>query len=427
MAADTASAAITIENLRQLLHIQTELREQAETRGRKAQRVLVGLLETFAPDEVDQRLKSGRPLDSLPVEELEQLVRQHIGNQLHQAQVILKDSQSAKTLQHNRDQLDKLRNQNESLREENARLVSQVSSLEAERNNLLNQVAALQSAAPASSRQSENQEEVKSTDTETMNDRPPEPDWMVAWRQTETFDRDSRILMMIGKTGLSRRPVIEGQAVEMFGIKKAGGSLQALITRLTDLQLIETFRPWAADGAGTGGRFPDLVRLAERGQMAYWLLTGENPSVNEYDLLLERHVSPEHTLLNLQAADMLREAGYQVNLTPPEITLPDGGLFKPDLVLIDEQGTLLFVEVERDTDKNIEQRQAKWRNFYHASGGRMYVVCDNRSCMRNIRSEINYCLGNKPLVVLLSNLADLQVGKRGEGDSIWLEVKNNDR
>ena len=30
MAADTASAAITTEKLRQLLHIQTELREQAE-------------------------------------------------------------------------------------------------------------------------------------------------------------------------------------------------------------------------------------------------------------------------------------------------------------------------------------------------------------------------------------------------------------
>jgi len=419
MAADD----ITLENLRQLLHIQTELREQAETRGRKAQRVMVGLLETFAPDEVDQRLKSGRPLDSLPVEELEQLVRQHIGNQLHQAQVLLKDSQSAKTLQHNRDQLDKLRSQYETLREENARLGSQVASLETEKNNLLNQVTALQSAAPALSEQSSNLEEVKSTGTEIMNDRPSEPDWMVAWRQAETFDRDSRILIMVGKTGLSRRPVIESQAAEMFGIKKAGGSLQALITRLTDLQLIETFRPWAADGAGTGGRFPDLVRLAERGQTAYWLLTGENPSVNEYDLLLERHVSPEHTLLNLQAADVLREAGYQVNLTPPDVNLPDGGLFKPDLVLIDEQSSLLFVEVERDTDKNIEQRQAKWRNFYQASGGKMFVVCDNRSCMRNIRSEINYCLGNKSLIVSLTNLADLQAGKRGEGDRIWLEMR----
>ena len=53
----------------------------------------------------------------------------------------------------------------------------------------------------------------------------------------------------------------------------------------------------------------------------------------------------------------------------------------------------------------------------------MYVVCDNRSCMRNIRSEINYCLRNRPLLVSLTNLADLQTGKRGEGDSVWLEAR----
>jgi hypothetical protein len=99
--------------------------------------------------------------------------------------------------------------------------------------------------------------------------------------------------------------------------------------------------------------------------------------VNEYDLLLERHVSPEHTLLNLQAADVLREAGYEVNLTPPEITLPDGGLFRPDPVITDEGEATHFVEVERNTDKNIERRQAKWRNFYQASGGRMFMVCDD--------------------------------------------------
>ncbi|HLA06833.1 MAG TPA: hypothetical protein VJ022_05275 [Anaerolineales bacterium] len=71
-----------------------------------------------------------------------------------------------------------------------------------------------------------------------------------------------------------------------------------------------------------------------------------------------------------------------------------------------------------------EQRQAKWRNFYQASSGRRYVVYDNRSCIRNIRSEINYCLRNNPLVVSLTNLADLQTGKRGEGDSVWLEERS---
>ena len=95
----------------------------------------------------------------------------------------------------------------------------------------------------------------------------------------------------------------------------------------------------------------------------------------------------------------------------------------PDLEIVYEQGAIHSVEVGRDTDQNIEQRQAKWRNFYQASGGKMFVVCDNRSCMRNIRSEINYCLWNKPLIISLTNLADLQTGKRGGGDSIWLEVK----
>jgi len=75
-----------LDNLRQLLSIQTDLREQAETRWRKAQCVLVSLLETFAPEEVDQRLKNGRPLD-LCRWTSEQLVRQQVGNRLHRFSV----------------------------------------------------------------------------------------------------------------------------------------------------------------------------------------------------------------------------------------------------------------------------------------------------------------------------------------------------
>jgi len=44
--------------------------------------------------------------------------------------------------------------------------------------------------------------------------------------------------------------------------------------------------------------------------------------------------------------------------------------------------------------------------------------------MRNIRNEINYCLGNNPLVVSLTNLADLQGEKRGEGGNVWLEARD---
>ena len=125
----------------------------------------------------------------------------------------------------------------------------------------------------------------------------------------ETVRVQEAVLRLLGETGLARRPLVELQAAERLGIRKAGGSLQALFNRLEGLHLIELFRPWDNSGAKAGGRTPDLVRLSEYGRLAYWLLAGADPVQNEYDALLARHVSPEHTLLNLQAADVLREAG----------------------------------------------------------------------------------------------------------------------
>ncbi|MFZ0531634.1 MAG: hypothetical protein WAM09_00505 [Anaerolineales bacterium] len=60
-----------------------------------------------------------------------------------------------------------------------------------------------------------------------------------------------------------------------------------------------------------------------------------------------------------------------------------------------------------------------------ASSYKLVVVCDNRSCKRNIHSEINYCLENTPIVISLTNLEDLQTMECGEGDSIWLEIMHN--
>lgn len=356
-------------------------------------------------------------------DELEQLIRQNAGPRLSQAQMLLKENHNVKAQQEFKEQPAKLQGDLNESQAENLRLASRIELLESEKSGILSQLTAIQKVSSSNQEPGLKRESDESSISGEGAELPPEPDWMESWRKTETFGRDASILEMIGETGLARRPLVELQAAEILRIKKAGGSIQALMARLVGLKLIEIIRPWKADGSGKGGRFPDLVRLTDRGQLAFWLMTGNKPKLNEYDLLLERHVSPEHTLLNLQAADFLREAGYQVNSYPPEIQLPDKGLFKPDLVLKDENGAMLFVEVERDMDKNIERRQAKWRNFCRASGGHLYVICENRSSMRNIRSEINYCLGNQQAEVSLTNLAELQTGKRGEGDSIWLETK----
>ena len=72
------------------------------------------------------------------------------------------------------------------------------------------------------------------------------------------------------------------------------------------------------------------------------------------------------------------------------------------------------------TIKGLEQLEVKWCGYCNGGGRKTFVMYDNRSCMRNICSKINLCLEIKPLVVSLTYLADLQTGKRGDGDRIWL-------
>ena len=97
----------------------------------------MGLLEAFAPEEVDQRLKTGSALDNLPVDELEALVRQNIGNRLYQAQSLLKESQTARSVQSLPDQLEKLREQIEGLQRENVQLRSKITQATASRRYCL--------------------------------------------------------------------------------------------------------------------------------------------------------------------------------------------------------------------------------------------------------------------------------------------------
>jgi hypothetical protein len=420
-----AGEEITVNQLRQLLGVQADLRQQAESRWQQAQRIFVSLLESFAPEEVERRLKNGQPLDNLKVDELGQLISQQINTRLHKVQEVTNGTGNSEDLQALKSQILTIQGEMDRLRVENNHLAAETRNLSEERDGLINQLAALQQVSASQAQKPVPAPNGHHPAESIRQNNAPEPDWMTAWRKAETFERDSTILRMLGETGLARRPLIEQQAAERLGIRKAGGSLQALFNRLQELHLIEIFRPWDNSGAKTGGRTPDLVRLTEHGRLAYWLLAGTDPVQNEYDALLGRHVSPEHTLLNLQVADVLHEAEYQVNSFPPDIHLPDGSLFKPDLVAIDPNGKTLYVEVEVEANKNHEQRQAKWRNALQASGGEIYVFCDNRSCMRSIRSEINFSLGRQAGQCSLTNLVDLQAGKRAADGGIWLDVRLN--
>jgi hypothetical protein len=192
---------------------------------------------------------------------------------------------------------------------------------------------------------------------------------------------------------------------------------------MQDAELIVFERPWKENGTGAGGRYPDLVRLTETGQQQFSQLFGKAAVENEFERLKKVHVSPEHTLLNMQVIDFLKGTDYQVIDIAPEIHLEEGRVFCPDLVLQGTDQRTIYVEVEREISKSSD-RKAKWENFCLAAGGHLYVFCDNRTAMHNIRGEIVFHLRSYEIWTSMTNLADLLNGMRGEAGSIWIDNRH---
>lgn len=253
----------------------------------------------------------------------------------------------------------------------------------------------------------------------------PEPDWMAAWRQTKTFARDSVFLCLIGETGLSRQPSIKKLAAAKLDLRFDNGSLSKPIDRLSDLdglRLIENIEDFEKTGSAAGGALPKFFRLTDRGRQAYWMLTGRNAAECEYDRLIKLHKTPEHTFLNLRTMDILEEIGeYSIVSHTPEMKLPDGNLFIPDIVAR-QNGTeeVIYVEVERGTGKDISYRVQKWINFYTASNGKIFVVCDTKKAVKALTSEINSALAGYSFNSHLTDLEELQAKKRGKDGSMWI-------
>ena len=121
-----AGEEITVDQLRQLLGVQADLRQQAENRWQKAQQILVSLLESFAPEEVERRLKTGQPLDSMKVDELGQLINQQINARIRKAQEVKNGSANGEELQTLKNQLLTIQGEMDRLRLENRHLAAEI-------------------------------------------------------------------------------------------------------------------------------------------------------------------------------------------------------------------------------------------------------------------------------------------------------------
>jgi hypothetical protein len=257
------------------------------------------------------------------------------------------------------------------------------------------------------------------------------PDWIKTWRESKAFEKTSTAILVMGEMGIALRPTIIKVLAKRLSLSAANKNLDEALNWLMTTEdkscpiLIEQIGDVLEQGSSSGGNQPAVLHLTRDGQVAYQVLTGKIPKENEFDILIRHHSSPEHTILNIQAGEILVDEGYRIQGRAQSINLSNGETYIPDITAVDSKtGEVIFVEVERDVSKDQISRKTKWMKFYEASNGNLYVFCDNLNCQRAIQGEINLALSGLNYNSFLTNLHGLRNGKRaGKDGSIWFSQR----
>jgi hypothetical protein len=414
--------------LKTLLDAQARLREVAEQTAAEAREQLERVAEALCPQVVDElRLADPLGLGQVTARALADDIIRNVRRRLSRLDRAEVAGRSADQ------QYGDARRELLRLREENARLeaelheaqqlvqgrelketVLQQSLEDAQRRlEVASEVAAPESVAPSAA---------PSPPTAATAVSPGQlPEWVQKWQQQKTYERDLALLLVLAETGVARRTKAAEKLASGLDLRTSrGGSISRLFQRCSDrLGLIEQIEV----PTEVSGRATHLVRLTERGRDACRLLLRVEPAPSRTTELLKRHKSPAHALLNLEAGDLLRAAGYEVDLFPGQVELPDSRIFAPDLTA-SRHGRTLFVEVERETPKNLDQRNRKWRNYYDATGGEFYVVVPDRRALEKVRGEILFWASRKSLVLWMPVISE---AKGKEGEAVWLFKRGEPR
>lgn len=388
---------------------------------------LVSLLRFLDKDYDEACEKSNHPLDKFTDDDLAYLVHIRI-------RAIL-DSQKRKDnpgeIAEIRNQLKELTQKYAELEQVNANLLETNKRMQAENVGLSSDLSALRQAQKEVSQPTIPETRSSEESSVLQGNSISLPTWIKPWQESKGFEKSSMSILIMGDTGKALRPSITKEMAKRLSLSSDNNSLDEAVSRLLTQEenlhpiLIEKIEGIPEQGSSSGGNNPDVLRLTEDGKVVYQSLTGKPPKENEYEWLIRRHSSSEHTILNIQAAEILVDAGYLIKGQAQEIQLSNGGTFIPDITAIDQStGELVFVEVERDVHKDQMARKQKWMNLYEASNGNLYVFCDNLTGQRAIQGEINLALGGLIYNSFLTNLHGLRNGKRSEKDGgIWLSIR----
>ena len=273
--------------------------------------------------------------------------------------------------------------------------------------------------------------QTQKTGSEESGGLTPVPDWLKTWQSSKNFEKTSAAIIVMGEMGIALRPSIIKQMAKRLSLSTANKNLDEALNWLMTPEgnefpiFVEQIIGGVEQGSSSGGNQPAVLHLTRDGQVAYQILSGKIPKENEFDILIRHHSSPEHTILNIQAGEILIDEGYRIQGRAQAINLSNGETYIPDIIAVDPKtGEAIFVEVERDVSKDQISRKTKWMKFYEASNGNLYVFCDNLNCQRSIQGEINLALGGLTYNSFLTNLHGIRNGKRAEKDgSIWFSQR----
>ena len=381
--------------LRQLLSVQIKLGDLYLERELSVRASLIDLASHCVPDYIENCIKSGSPLENQPIDFL-------TATMCHRILDVFQSLVTAKTQLENTTipELRKALFVAEGKVAENQRRIEEIALM-------VEQV----------SQQPKELELVKAQMSDQELHR-----IVYEFKQSDTFERDSEALELIGSTGYSRVPMIKEILAKKWNIATAKArSIDECLGRLSNKALVFIELKTQQEQTSSGGRYPHILSMTALGVAVFQELFQRVPITSEYDELVKRHKSPEHTLLILQIADFLENEGYTVERYPKRYLLDGGHYAEPDLEFKKEGHESSLLEVERGGNKS--NRVNKWLNLYVAGSKNIYVMTDNKKTMVQIRSEICKVLGTKEGTIYLSNMFELLKGERGADNSIWLDKR----
>ena len=247
------------------------------------------------------------------------------------------------------------------------------------------------------------------------------PEWLSELQLWPQFDRGMTLLRTIAETGIARRFDVSSAYGNLTGAGPQSSSIRRMITRLEKRGLLTVT---TVESETVGASTQDLVRLSDRGKETCQLLFHLTPAPDEIERLLPRCKTLPRVLLVMEAAEIMRDAGYAVDLAPNPIDVPQSGRRLALAMKATFEGETAFVMVEgKDSDDGDWNR--KWQDHYDAIGDSFYIVVASGKVKSRLLSNVSrWVQTNKCRLKLQMTDISAVRGKGRRGNEIWTIRRN---